>query len=83
MSECKKVMHTRCAPCLSAKRSCAPGYGQVHARFGLNARQVEPESVSLYHFESVSLFVLGYHWLPLATIHLVGDNKEFEVSAIF
>ena len=24
-----------------------------------------------------SLFVLGYHWLPLATIDLVGDNREF------
>ena len=26
-----------------------------------------------------SLFVLGYHWLPLATIDLVGDNREFDV----
>ena len=26
----------------------------------------------------VSLFVLGYHWLPLATIDLVGDPREFE-----
>ena len=26
-----------------------------------------------------SLFVLGKHWLPLATIDLVGDNREFEV----
>ena len=26
-----------------------------------------------------SLFVLGYHWLPLATIHLVGGNREFEI----
>ena len=24
-------------------------------------------------------FVLGCHWLPLATIDLVGDNREFEV----
>ena len=24
-------------------------------------------------------FVLGYHWLSLATIDLVGDNIEFEV----
>ena len=23
--------------------------------------------------------VLGYHWLPLATINLVGDNRELEV----
>ena len=26
-----------------------------------------------------SLFVLGYHWLPIATIDLVGDNTESEV----
>ena len=25
------------------------------------------------------LFVHGYHWLPLAAIDLVGDNREFEV----
>ena len=25
------------------------------------------------------LYVLGYHWLPLATIDLVGDNRKFEV----
>ena len=30
-----------------------------------------------------SLFVLGSHWLPLATIDLVGDNREFEVSGTF
>ena len=24
-------------------------------------------------------FVFSYHWLPLATIDLVGDNREFEV----
>ena len=34
---------------------------------------------SLRTFEDASLFVLGYHWLPLATIDLVGDNMEFEV----
>ena len=26
-----------------------------------------------------SLYVLGYHQLLLATIHLVGDNRELEV----
>ena len=25
------------------------------------------------------LYVLGYYWLPLATIDLVGDNREFDV----
>ena len=29
------------------------------------------------------VLVHGYHWLPLATIDLVGDNREFEVSGIF
>ena len=33
------------------------------------------------HFQP--LFVFGYHWLPLATIDLVGDNREFEVRGIF
>ena len=28
--------------------------------------------------EGASLFVHGYHWLPLATIDLVGDNREIE-----
>ena len=35
------------------------------------------------NIEGASLFVLGYHWLPLATIDLVGDNREFEVWGIF
>ena len=33
--------------------------------------------------KGASLFVLAYHWLPLATIDLVDDNREFEVSGIF
>ena len=31
----------------------------------------------------MSLLVLGYHWLLLATIDLVGDNGESEVWGIF
>ena len=31
------------------------------------------------NFKGPSLVVLGYHWLPLATIDLVGDNMEFEI----
>ena len=31
------------------------------------------------HAVGPSLFVLGCHWLPLANIDLVGDNREFEV----
>ena len=38
---------------------------------------------SLRTFKAASLFVLGYHWLPLATFDLVGDNREFEVWGIF
>ena len=29
-------------------------------------------------FNSSSFFVLGYHWLPLETIYLVGDNREIQ-----
>ena len=25
------------------------------------------------------LYILGYCWLPLATIDLVGDNREFDI----
>ena len=34
---------------------------------------------SLRHLKGESLYVLGYHWLPLATIDLVGDIRKFEV----
>ena len=30
-----------------------------------------------------TLFVLGYHWLLLPTIDLMGNNREFEVWGIF
>ena len=33
--------------------------------------------------KGASLFVHGYHWLPIATIYLVGDNREFEALGIF
>ena len=29
--------------------------------------------------KDASLFVLGNHWLPLATIDLFHDNREFDV----
>ena len=29
------------------------------------------------------LFVLNYHWLPLATIDLVGDNRDLKFEAYF
>ena len=31
-------------------------------------------TLKVHHYLS-----LGYHWLPLATIDLVGDNREFGV----
>ena len=34
-------------------------------------------------FESSSLVTLGYHWLSLATTHLVDDNKEVEIWDVF
>ena len=33
--------------------------------------------------KGTSLSLLGYYWLPLATIILVGDNREFKVEGIF
>ena len=33
--------------------------------------------------KGASLFVHGYHWLPIATIDLVDDNREFEALGIF
>ena len=33
--------------------------------------------------KGASLSVLGYHWLPLATIDIVGDNSEFDIKGIF
>ena len=33
--------------------------------------------------KGASLSVFGYHWLPLATIELVGDNREYDVKGIF
>ena len=38
---------------------------------------------SLRTSKGPSLFMLGYYWLPLATIDLVVNNREFEVSGIF
>ena len=29
------------------------------------------------------MFVFVYFWLPLATIYLVDDNREFEISDLF
>ena len=35
------------------------------------------------NFQGTSLFGFGYQWLSVATIDLVGDNREFEVWGIF
>ena len=34
-------------------------------------------------FKGPSLFVIGYHWLSLAIIDLVDDNRKCEVWGIF
>ena len=54
--------------------------GVVHA--GVARARVACTGVAhagVVHAVGPSLFVLGYHWLPLATIVLVGDNRECEV----
>ena len=38
--------------------------------------------VDILTIEGASLFVHGNHWLPLATIDLVGDNSEFSLRHI-
>ena len=35
------------------------------------------------NIEGATLFALGHHWLPLATIDLVGDNRELEIWGLF
>ena len=35
------------------------------------------------NFKGLSLVILGYHWLSLATIHIVGGDKEFESGGVF
>ena len=49
-------------------------------KFEAYVEVLNPFSVvdSLRTFKDPSLCVLGYHWLPLATIDLLGDNREFE-----
>ena len=37
----------------------------------------------LQNIEELSLVILGYQLLPLATSRLIGDNKEFDDSVIF
>ena len=37
----------------------------------------------LQNIEDSTLVILGYQLLPLATSKLIGDNKEFNDSAIF
>ena len=45
----------------------------------MHAPHMPPRHAHLPPTMHASLFVIGYHWLPLATIDLVGDNGEFEV----
>ena len=39
-------------------------------------------SMIITELKRFSILAHGYHWLPLATIHLVGDNREFDVLGI-
>ena len=49
---------------------------KFEAHFGVLYQLYMVESQNI---EGASMFVLSYHWLSLATIGLVGDNREFEV----
>ena len=63
---CARVPHAGVA-----HKGCAcRGYAQ-----GLHMQGLHMQGL---HMQGL-LFVLGYHWLPLATIDLVGDNSLFEV----
>ena len=47
---------------------------------------IQSKSVPLSVVRSIKcppLFAPGYHWLPLTTIDIVGDNREFEVLRHF
>ena len=61
------------APCVGGSRTVhggdhAPCVGGAHTMRGGSE-----------NFKCPPLFVLGYHWLPIATIDLVGNNREIEV----
>ena len=57
-------------------------YMGVYAGLGniIQSKSVTVMSLSVVRsIKCPPLFVPGYHWLPLATIDIVGDNMEFEV----
>ena len=85
-----KVLADACAGVMGTLNQVQKGQMQRHAQRCTQMRVqgwwglwTKCSSHQKIHFESVSLFVLGYHWLPLATIDLVGNNREFEVWDIF
>ena len=60
-------------------RRCAEGCAEVHGGVHRGVRGGVQRCAEVCG----GVLVHGYHWLPLATIDLVGDNREFEVSGIF
>ena len=57
-------------------------YVGVYAGLGniIQSKSVPVMSLSVVRsIKCPPLFVPGYHWLPLTTIDIVGDNREFEV----
>ena len=56
---------------------CMEGCTEVHGVAQRGAQRCV-EGCTEVCFKGPSLFVLSYHWLTLATIDLVGDNREFE-----
>ena len=73
---CKGCMQGLRTQGLHARVVCA---GVVHAGLRMQGLRTRVAHAGIVHAVGPSLFVLGYRWLPLATIDLVGDNREFEV----
>ena len=74
-----RVEHAGVAHAGVAHKGCAQGLCMQGLRAqGLHTQGWWGHSAN-QNFKGPSLFVLGYHWLHLATIDLVGDNREFKV----
>ena len=76
------------APCVGVHALCMEGFTHrawggsrtMHGGFMDHAwRGSRTVRGGSENFKCPPLFVLGYHWLPIATIDLVGNNREIEV----
>ena len=74
-------MHGRCTGGAREVRGrCAEGARKVRGRCAGGAREVRGRCAEgAQKVKCQSLFVLSYHWLPIATMEIVGDTREFEI----